>query len=82
MLDCTYRVQVPHRTGQLAQVMSAVAAGEGLIGDVVTISVGREHSIREITVEVRDTDQAAQIAKLVGHGFVEISTANAGLGVI
>jgi malate dehydrogenase (oxaloacetate-decarboxylating) len=67
MLDCTYRVQVPHRTGQLAQVMGAVAVGEGLIGDVVTISVGREHSIREITVEVRDNDQAAQIAELVGR---------------
>ena len=25
MLDCTYRVQVPYRTGQLARVMSAIA---------------------------------------------------------
>jgi malate dehydrogenase (oxaloacetate-decarboxylating) len=62
MLDCTYRVQIPHRTGQLARVMSAIADGDGLIGDVVTVSVGREHSIREITIEVRDVDQAARIA--------------------
>ncbi len=70
MLDCTYRVQVPHRKGQLAQVMAAIADGEGLIGDIVTISTGREHSVREITVEVRDSDQAEQIAVLVGeiHG--------------
>jgi malate dehydrogenase (oxaloacetate-decarboxylating) len=62
MLDCTYRVQIPHRSGQLARVMGAIAEGDGLIGDVVTISVGRETSVREITVEVRDSDQAERIA--------------------
>ena len=65
MLDCTYRVQIPHRTGQLAAVMGAIAQGDGLIGDVVTISVGREHSLRDITVEVRDVDHAGRIAGLL-----------------
>ncbi len=63
MLDCTYRVQIPHHTGQLAEVAHAIAEQGGLIGDVVTISVGREHSVREITVEVRDSDQAERIAQ-------------------
>ncbi len=40
MLDCTYRVQIPHHAGQLARVAQAIADGEGLIGDVVTISPG------------------------------------------
>jgi malate dehydrogenase (oxaloacetate-decarboxylating) len=65
VLDCTYRVQISHRTGQLARVMGAIAEGRGLIGDVVTISIGRETSIREITVEVRDIEQAERIAGLV-----------------
>jgi malate dehydrogenase (oxaloacetate-decarboxylating) len=65
MLDCTYRVQIPHAAGQLAKVAGAIADGAGLIGDVVTVSLGREHTIRDITVEVRDTDQAARIAELV-----------------
>ena len=65
MLDCTYRVQISHRTGQLARVMGAIAEGQGLIGDVVTISVGREASEREITVEVRDIEQAERIEGLV-----------------
>lgn len=65
MLDCTYRLQIPHRTGQLAAVMGAIAEGEGLIGDVVTVSIGREHSIRDVTVEVRNLDQAGRIAALV-----------------
>jgi malate dehydrogenase (oxaloacetate-decarboxylating) len=66
MLDCTYRLQIPHRKGQLAKVMSAIADGDGLIGDVVTVSVGREHSVRDVTVEVRDEDQAGNIAELIG----------------
>jgi malate dehydrogenase (oxaloacetate-decarboxylating) len=67
MLDCTYRVQIPHKPGQLARVAGAIAEGEGLIGDVVTVSVGRERSIREMTVEVRDSDHAERIAELVGE---------------
>jgi malate dehydrogenase (oxaloacetate-decarboxylating) len=65
VLDCTYRVQIPHRAGQLARVVSAIADGKGLIGDIVTVSLGREHSIREITVEVRDTEQASRVAALI-----------------
>jgi malate dehydrogenase (oxaloacetate-decarboxylating) len=65
MLDCTYRVQIPHRSDQLARVMGAIAEGDGLIGDFITVSVGREHSIREMTVEVGDNDQAGRIAALL-----------------
>jgi malate dehydrogenase (oxaloacetate-decarboxylating) len=67
MLDCTYRVQIHHRAGQLAQVASAIAEGHGLIGDVVTVSLGREHSVREITVEVRDGGHAERIAELLNE---------------
>jgi malate dehydrogenase (oxaloacetate-decarboxylating) len=65
MLDCTYRVQIPHHAGQLARVAQAIASGEGLIGDVVTVSLGREHTVRDITIEVRDGVQAGRIAELL-----------------
>src|SRR3954449_3832981 len=69
-LDVTYRVQIPHRAGQLAAVASVIAEHRGLIGDVVTVNLGREASIREITVEVADTshawDLAADLNKLPG----------------
>ncbi len=65
MLDCTYRVQIRHHAGQLARVAQAIADGEGLIGDVVTVSLGRENSVRDITVEVRDIAQSDHIAELV-----------------
>ena len=65
MLDCTYCVQIPHRPGQLAAVAQAIAEGDGVIGDVRTISLGREASVREITVEVRDGEQQERIAALI-----------------
>jgi len=61
-LDVTYRVQIPHRPGQLAKVAQVIANHEGLIGDVVTITLARESTLREITVEVRDLSHAWDIA--------------------
>src|SRR4051794_9916467 len=39
-----------------------IAEHDGLIGDVVTVTLGRDATIREITVEVRDTGQAWDLA--------------------
>ncbi|MDQ3318480.1 MAG: NAD-dependent malic enzyme [Actinomycetota bacterium] len=64
-LDYTYRIRQPHRTGQLATVAGAIAEGGGLIGDVTTINVGRDSSIREITLAVEDHDQAERIVDLL-----------------
>ena len=65
MLDYTYRVQIPHRAGRLAGVAQTIADGDGIIGDVVTVSLGRERSVRDITIEVRDSSQAERIAELL-----------------
>ena len=64
-LDYTYRIQLPHRTGQFARVAGTIAEGGGLIGDVTTINVGRDASIREITLEVEDREQAENIAEML-----------------
>jgi malate dehydrogenase (oxaloacetate-decarboxylating) len=64
-IDYTYRLRQPHRTGQFARVAGAIAEGGGLIGDVTTINVGREASIREITLAVDDGDQAERIVGLL-----------------
>ncbi|MDQ5818305.1 MAG: NAD-dependent malic enzyme [Actinomycetota bacterium] len=66
-LDYTYRIRQPHRPGSLARVAGTIAQGEGLIGDVVTINVGREASIREITLEVRDNEHAETIQKMLNE---------------
>ncbi len=64
-LDYTYRIHMPHRTGQLARVAGAIATGDGLIGDVATINVGRDSSTREITLEVEDHAGAERVAELL-----------------
>jgi malate dehydrogenase (oxaloacetate-decarboxylating) len=64
-LDYTYRIQIPHRTGQFARVAGTIAEGGGLIGDVTTINVGRESSVREITLEVEDREQAERIVGML-----------------
>ncbi len=66
-LDYTYRIQAPHRPGSLARVTGAIGEGEGLIGDVTTLNVGRDASIREITIEVTDHDHAGQVADHIGE---------------
>jgi malate dehydrogenase (oxaloacetate-decarboxylating) len=62
-VDYVYRLDQPHRTGQLARLCEKIAEGEGLIGDIRTISIGRDRSLREVNVEVRDVDQADALAR-------------------
>jgi malate dehydrogenase (oxaloacetate-decarboxylating) len=66
-LDYTYRIKQPHRTGQLARVAGVIADGNGLIGDVTTINVGRDSSVREITLEVEDHAGAEHVADLLNE---------------
>jgi malate dehydrogenase (oxaloacetate-decarboxylating) len=65
-VDFVYRIEQPHRTGMLARVCRAIADGDGLIGDVRTVSIGPERSIREIDVEVGDAEQANRLAEILG----------------
>ncbi len=61
-VDYVYRIEQPHVSGQLAKVCGAIAEARGLIGDIVTVQIGRDRSIREISVEVRDHGQAKRVA--------------------
>jgi malate dehydrogenase (oxaloacetate-decarboxylating) len=66
-MDCTYRLRIPHRAGQLAQVAQLIADEGGLIGDVATISVARSEALREITVELRDKAHSEALAQALGR---------------
>jgi malate dehydrogenase (oxaloacetate-decarboxylating) len=61
-VDYVYRIEQPHVSGQLAKVCAQIAEANGVIGDVVTLSVGRDRSIREISIEVADHGQAKRMA--------------------
>lgn len=64
-LDFTYRIQLPHRPGSLARVAGKIAEGQGLIGDVNTVNVGREASIRG-----RGTQMGFLYGKAYGVGLL------------
>jgi malate dehydrogenase (oxaloacetate-decarboxylating) len=64
-VDYVYRIDQPHVSGQLAKVCQTIADAHGLIGDVVTVQIGRHRSIREISVEVRDHGQAKTVAGML-----------------
>jgi malate dehydrogenase (oxaloacetate-decarboxylating) len=64
-VDYVYRVEQPHVSGQLAKVCARIAEADGLIGDIVTVQIGRDRSIREISIEVRDHGQAKRVAGML-----------------
>jgi malate dehydrogenase (oxaloacetate-decarboxylating) len=61
-MDCTYRLRIPHQSGQLAKVATRISEFGGVIGDVTTITIARLEAIREITVELRDKPHAEALA--------------------
>src|SRR3954466_13250747 len=65
-MDCTYRLRIPHTTGQLSSVAGVIAEQGGLIGDVSTITIARHEALREITVELRDKEHAGALAAALG----------------
>lgn len=72
-VDYVYRLEQPHVSGQLALACQTIADAGGLIGDLVTIQVGRDRSIREISIEVRDPEQAERVAgRLAGLDGVRV----------
>ena len=42
-VDYVYRLDQPHVPGQLATVCATIAEGDGLIGDIATVTIGRDH---------------------------------------
>jgi malate dehydrogenase (oxaloacetate-decarboxylating) len=65
-LDCTFRLRIPHKAGQLARIAGEIASTKGLIGDITTVSIARKEAIREITVEVRDKAHMEDLATRLG----------------
>jgi len=66
-VDYVYRVEQPHVPGQFATLCQRIAEAGGLIGDIVTVTIGRERSIREVSVEVRDHGQAKRVAGMLSQ---------------
>ena len=59
--DVVLLVKNPHRAGSLGRLLSTIGKEGALIGDIVTQFIGRDSSVREITVSVHDRRHLQQV---------------------
>lgn len=59
--DLVFEIKTLHKPGSLGKLFTTIGEEGGLIGDIVTCSVGKTHSIRNVTVSVYDKDHLQRI---------------------
>jgi malate dehydrogenase (oxaloacetate-decarboxylating) len=60
--DTIVRVRLRHRPGQFAHLATSIADAGGMVGEISTVSIGENDTVRDVTVE---TDDEAHTARLV-----------------
>jgi malate dehydrogenase (oxaloacetate-decarboxylating) len=65
-IDTVLRVRLKHRPGQLAKLATALADQGALLGDIRTLRVGEEDTLREITIEAA-SEEATELAVAAVH---------------
>jgi malate dehydrogenase (oxaloacetate-decarboxylating) len=61
----TLRVEYPQRPGSLGKILTAIGEAEGDVGAVDIVRMQGEQSIRDITVNARDSQHGEQVAGAV-----------------
>ncbi len=61
----TLRVEFPHRTGSLGQILTTVGEAGGMVGAVDIVRMGQDVSIRDITINARDSEHGQQLVSTV-----------------
>ncbi|MFM7200616.1 MAG: NAD-dependent malic enzyme [Myxococcota bacterium] len=60
-IDTVFRLRLAYRPGQLAKVATVVAEEGGLLGEISSVRLGDDHTIRDVTVETEDEEQTRKI---------------------
>ncbi len=61
----TLRVEFPHRAGSLGKILTAVGDAGALVGAVDIVRIGEQRTIRDITVNARDSEHGEQVVAAV-----------------
>ncbi|QYJ14352.1 NAD-dependent malic enzyme [Rubrobacter xylanophilus DSM 9941] len=61
----TLRVEFPHRAGALGRILTTIGDAGGMVGAIDIVRMGQERSIRDITVNARDSEHGQRIVRAV-----------------
>lgn len=61
----TLRIEFPHRAGSLGKILITVGEAGGMVGAVDIVRAGEKTSIRDVTVNARDSEHAQSVVAAV-----------------
>jgi malate dehydrogenase (oxaloacetate-decarboxylating) len=64
-IDTVLRLRLKHRPGQLAALAAAIATQRALLGDIDTVRIGEEDTVRDVVIETESDEQTARVIETV-----------------
>jgi malate dehydrogenase (oxaloacetate-decarboxylating) len=61
----TLRVEFPHEAGALGKILTTVGEAGGLVGAVDIVRMSQDWTVRDVTVNARDSEHGQQIVQVV-----------------
>ena len=61
----TLRVEFPHRAGSLGRILTVIGDAGGMVGAVDIVRMREERTIRDITVNARDSEHGQSVVEVV-----------------
>ena len=71
----TLRVEFPHRAGSLGKILTSIGDAGGMVGAVDIVRMGERRTVRDITVNARDSEHGQQVVRAV-EGLPEVAVVN------